>query len=150
MASILPARYGASADPGAVQNAGTGRHAGATYHYDLALPADQKRVREECQSWSVGATVPARPRAWIQGAVRHGSSAQCDDAHVIAYPMPRLRHLDDEDLLLRLAAAVFPGAVDRLQGEDGIHVSVKGERPTSDGALTAEALFRTALGALRL
>lgn len=64
--------------------------------------------------------------------------------------MPTIRQLDDEDLLLRLAAVMFPGAMERRKGENGVHVWVTGERPTPEGALDAEALFRTSLGALRL
>lgn len=73
-----------------------------------------------------------------------------DHGHLIAYPMPTFRQLDDEDLFQRLATVVFPDTIERRKGENGVQVWVAGVRPTPEDAIKAEALFRTCLGALRL
>jgi hypothetical protein len=67
----------------------------------------------------------------------------------MSYRAPLFVQLEDEDLVLEIGAAMFPGQITRNPEENGLQLWVAGAEPGDDLAAEARALFQTALGVLR-
>jgi hypothetical protein len=68
---------------------------------------------------------------------------------VISYPAPNLCQGSDEDHLITMGRAIFPGLVERPRGENGLRLWVEGDPTDSTPARKAAAMFQTLLGVLR-
>lgn len=66
----------------------------------------------------------------------------------ISFPAPALVQGSDEEVLVEMADIIFPGAVDRGNG-NGLRVWVEGNPGDPESTILAAGIFQTLLGALR-